>query len=259
MNLILLPEQKPDYQWPPSDPRVRYIRSVLRLGIHGRFFVGVENGLRGLAQIVDDSEKGLFFTVDWEAEVQQPYPLRLVLGLPRPQTARRVLQEMAALGVSALDFFIPEKGEPSYRQSKLWAEGEWEGYCRLGVEQACCTVMPQVRVHDSLKRCLESLHKETDQTAVALDVYEAEAPFSAWSLPAGSRSVVLALGAERGWSATERDALRSHGFAFYHLGGRVLRMETACVAGVALILSQAKWFRGQATVRSDVGVRMADE
>jgi 16S rRNA (uracil1498-N3)-methyltransferase len=46
--------------------------------------------------------------------------------------------------------------------------------------------------------------------------------------------VVLAVGGERGWSAADRMALRAAGFAFHHLGRRVLRAESAAVAALAI-------------------------
>jgi len=54
------------------------------------------------------------------------------------------------------------------------------------------------------------------------------------AVPAG-RPVTLALGAERGWSPAERTLLRESGFTFGHLGDRVLRTETACIAAVTLL------------------------
>jgi RsmE family RNA methyltransferase len=47
--------------------------------------------------------------------------------------------------------------------------------------------------------------------------------------------VMIAIGPERGWSAGERDLLRGLGFEMRHLGSRVLRTETACVAAVAIV------------------------
>jgi RsmE family RNA methyltransferase len=46
---------------------------------------------------------------------------------------------------------------------------------------------------------------------------------------------MIAIGPERGWSAGERDFLRSLSFEMRHLGSRVLRTETACVAAVAIV------------------------
>jgi RsmE family RNA methyltransferase len=66
----------------------------------------------------------------------------------------------------------------------------------------------------------------------ALDLYEASEPLGRIALAA---PVVLAFGPERGWSDSERDRLRDHGFTLAHLGSRVLRVETAVVAAVSVV------------------------
>ena len=71
-------------------------------------------------------------------------------------------------------------------------------------------------------------------TRLALDNYEAPAALGATELAAGA-PIALAIGGERGWSAAERDLLRLHGFAFRHLGARVLRTETAAIAALAIV------------------------
>jgi RsmE family RNA methyltransferase len=71
----------------------------------------------------------------------------------------------------------------------------------------------------------------TGCTRIALDNYEA----SGRMVPVGAaRPLALAFGPERGWSAGERDILRANGFVLAHLGGRVLRSETAVVAAISI-------------------------
>ncbi|WP_415911029.1 16S rRNA (uracil(1498)-N(3))-methyltransferase [Oleiharenicola sp. Vm1] len=53
----------------------------------------------------------------------------------------------------------------------------------------------------------------------------------------GDQPLVLALGPERGWGPRDRAQLRATGFAFAHLGARVLRLETAVIAALALAKS----------------------
>ena len=53
--------------------------------------------------------------------------------------------------------------------------------------------------------------------------------------------IVPPLGPERGWSARDRNALRSAGFTLVHLGPRVLRAETATVAAVAILKARLGW------------------
>ena len=46
---------------------------------------------------------------------------------------------------------------------------------------------------------------------------------------------VLEVGGEGGGGPADRAALRAHGFRLRHLGPRVLRTETACVAGISVL------------------------
>ncbi len=69
---------------------------------------------------------------------------------------------------------------------------------------------------------------------LALDLYEATAPLSGVRIEQTTETI-LAVGPEGGWAPAERDLLRTHGFRLLHLGERVLRTETACVAGVSLV------------------------
>jgi RsmE family RNA methyltransferase len=60
--------------------------------------------------------------------------------------------------------------------------------------------------------------------------------------PLADAPVVLAFGSERGWSAAERDFLRTKNFFLVHLGSRVLRTETAVVTAVALVKARLGLF-----------------
>ncbi len=154
------------------------------------------------------------------------------MGLPRPQTARDILRDATSLGVAALHFVRTDKAETAYASSSLWRSGAWRRCVINGAAQAFCTQLPEVTHGHNLDEILALL--PAGAARLALDNYEASAHLSTFDL-GGARRVVLALGAERGWSAAERDWLRAHGFALVHLGPRVLRTETACIAAVTLL------------------------
>jgi RsmE family RNA methyltransferase len=103
-----------------------------------------------------------------------------------------------------------------------------------GAEQAFCTRIPTLIHFDTLQECLD--HLPSTPNCIALDNYEATLRLSQWQPVAGPS--VLALGAERGWSESERNALRKHGFKLAHLGHRVLKTETAAIAGIVLTLAR---------------------
>ena len=59
------------------------------------------------------------------------------------------------------------------------------------------------------------------------------------ALPSGAdRMVVLTVGPEGGWSGDELDQALAHGFIPVTLGSRILRAETAAVAGLAILQSR---------------------
>jgi RsmE family RNA methyltransferase len=238
MNLILFETAAEAACLAPDDPRAVHIRTVLRLKAGDKLFVGVVNGPRGHATIAADDHEGVRLEIKWEEKTELPRPFWILAGMPRPQTARDLLREAATFGVSALHFFNADKGEPSYADSTLWKTGEWARRLREGAAQAFATNIPAVTQNSSLREALEKIASSApgDAARIALDVYEAGAPLSQIAPARGP--VVLALGAERGWSADERILLRENGFQLAHLGPRVLRTETALVAGLSVLLAR---------------------
>ena len=75
------------------------------------------------------------------------------------------------------------------------------------------------------------------RTMLVLDNYEATTALGTGEF-ALTTPVGIVIGGERGWEAAERDFFRRHGASLAHLGPRVLRTETACVAAVAIVRSR---------------------
>ena len=232
MNLILFEPDELQRPLPIEDPRARHLLTVLRRGLGDRFDAGLIDGPRGKGTLLKVGGSTLEFAFEWGVQPPALAPLRLLIGLPRPQTARKILAEATALGVCAIDFFPAARGEPGYAQSTLWSSGEWRRHLIAGAEQAFCTRLPVVRWTLELRALLTEL--PADGSRLALDNYEASYPLTA-NPPAPP--VSLAIGPERGWSAEERSLLREAGFSLHHLGPRVLRTETAVVAASTLLLS----------------------
>jgi 16S rRNA (uracil1498-N3)-methyltransferase len=230
VNLILLEAGEAAGPLAPDDPRAIHVLKVLRRREGDLFDVGIVNGPRGKATISSIGPAGIAFTFEAAVEATEPDPIHLVVALSRPQTARKILNEAAALGVSSIRFFQSEKGEPSYASSTLWSTPEWRRHLMDGAAQAFDTRIPDVLHSATLAECLSSLPKEC--LRVALDNYESP---SRLSPSLRTRPVALAFGPERGWSGPERALLRKEGFELAHLGARVLRTETAVVAALAIV------------------------
>jgi RsmE family RNA methyltransferase len=234
VNLVLITVDEAKIGLPPDDARARHLRETVGLAVGGTFHVGIENGLRGIATITSLTPQ-LAYSVVWEKSPQARLPLTVLIGLPRPQTAKKVLHDLASLGAARIIFFESAKGDPGYLTSSLWKDGEWREHVLKGTEQACSTLVPEVTRVSSLAVALTGL--EATAWKLALDPYEAT---GAPEISAPANSAVLAIGPERGFADEERAALRAAGFAFAHLGDRILRVEAAALVGGALMLSQLR-------------------
>ena len=230
MNIVLFEPGEAARALPLQDRRAQHVLGVLRCGPGDSFDAGLIDGPRGKATIAAIDSQGLHLDFTWGEEPPPLDPITLLLGLPRPQTARKILEEATALGVEAMHFVTSRRGEAGYARSKLWTTDEWRRHLVDGAAQAFSTRVPEATSGRPLAAALDGLSPAACR--LALDNYEATTSLFEAAL---STPVVLALGPERGWAPEERDALREAGFTFVHLGQRVLRLETATVAAVALV------------------------
>jgi 16S rRNA (uracil1498-N3)-methyltransferase len=238
VNLILFEPAELHQPLAKTDRRAAHLLDVLRRKTGDSFDVGVINGPRGKATLRSVGPEHLSLDFTWDnAHPPPPDPLTLIVGLPRPQTARDILRDATTLGVSALHFVRTEKSERSYAQSTLWTSGEWRRHVVIGAEQAFDTRIPEVTFDRALADALNP--RSSNSLRLGLDNYEAANRLGDVELRA-PMEVVLAIGGERGWSAADRDALRAHHFELVHLGTRVLRTETAVVAALSLLRAKLR-------------------
>jgi len=239
LNIILFQPQEVEHTLLLNDPRARHILDVLRLRPNGTFDAGLIDGPRGTGTLIAITPESLTFSFSWGNPPPSLCPIHLLIGLPRPQTARDILREMTTLGVASLHFIHSDRGERSYRDSSLWKSDGWKRCVIAGAAQAFSTRLPEVTFGTTLPEAIARLPPEI--TRVALDNYEATSDLAAFD-PNGAASAAIAIGSERGWSPNERTVLKNGGFTAVHLGPRVLRTETACIAAATLIKAKLGLF-----------------
>ena len=239
MNLIIFDHAETAQPLPRADPRARHLLEVLRRGVGDTFDAGLVNGPHGKGTLVAVGTDALTLTFAWNPEPPPPPdPITLIVGLPRPQTARDILRDAPTLGVAEIHFVATEKSERNYAASTLWSSDEWRRHVLTGAAQAFDTRIPKVTWHQTLAGVLAGLPEHGAR--FALDNYEGGVALGKCHLLRDT-VVRLAIGPERGWGAEDRDLLRSRGFTLAHLGLRPLRTESAVVAGLAVV----KTVRGQ--------------
>lgn len=229
MNLVLFERSEIGSPLSRRDARAVHVEKVLRRTVGDLFDAGIVNGPRGKATVTALGPGTLAFAFEALADPPPADPLHLLVALPRPQTARKILSEATSLGVASIRFFPAEKGEPSYATSSLWKTPQWRRHLVEGAAQAFDTRLPEILHHPGIAEAADGLPPGC--TRIALDNYEAARRMGAVGF---ASPLALAFGPERGWSAAERALLRLRGFELAHLGPRVLRTETAVVAAISV-------------------------
>jgi 16S rRNA (uracil1498-N3)-methyltransferase len=237
LNLVLFSPEETGRPLPRADRRADHILEVLRRKPGDTFDAGLVNGPLGKATLIRLEPKELHLSFAWGETPPAPPPLTLVVGLPRPQTARDILRDATTMGATTLCFVTTGRSEPSYARSKLWTTGEWRRHVLAGAEQAFSTFVPEVKSGDPLVAAVGSHPAATMR--LALDHYEAAHPLATVQ-PTPGRPVVLAIGPERGWTRRDREILQAAKFDLVHLGRRVLRTETAVIAALTLIRARTE-------------------
>lgn len=288
MNIILLRKEElsgGNFSFAKTDERFLHIKKVLKLGVGSVFKAGIIDGEKGTAEITSLSDELLTarLTVseqaDGGADVSALPPIKLILGFPRPIQLRRILRDVAGLGIEALYLTGTELGEKSYLQADIAAETEIERLLIDGCSQAGDTHIPKVYRAYSVRHFFDRYEDDIrpDHLRAALDVPFQIEQGSQGSIEQnrmkqgyigqnrighahseqgdtlcipvmhplpqlqwdGKQTLWLAVGNERGWSLNERLLFAKKQFTAYTMGRRILRTETAVTSAVAVCLANS--------------------
>ena len=161
----------------------------------------------------------------------------MIIGFPRPIQLKRLLRDIAALGVCEVHLTGTELGEKSYMQSTLVEKGNAYKMLLDGTVQAGSTYVPELFLHKSLSECLAFL--SDDDVRLALDNKNPSMRLqeALQKKTATERKVIAAIGSERGWTDRERKLLEDKGFIRCGMGERIMRTETAATVAGSIILN----------------------
>ncbi|MBI9099870.1 MAG: RNA methyltransferase [Spirochaetaceae bacterium] len=234
MNLILFKKEEISIPVLSDDIRYQHIKKILKLQQADTFDSGIINGPGGKGFLREFTPEYMIvdFTEEWQSE--HLFPVTLIIGIPRPPTARRLLKDITSMGIDRIWFTGTELGEKSYLSSKLWKNNKYMEYVLEGAQQGESTLLPEIRRFYSLKECLKQLD---GGQYCALDNNESD--FSVSQFRSTGERTVIAVGSERGWTDNERVLLKKNHFSLLSMGTRVLRTETACAMATGFILAAA--------------------
>ncbi len=237
MNIVLFEKEEINKPLSRSDSRGKHITEILKFSIKDSFDAGIINGPKGKCHITDINDSFIHFIFrEDRLNYNQVHPVVLITSFARPSESKKILKNVTSIGVKAICFVKTEKCEKSYMNSSLWKDSSYRDYLIDGAVQAFETDIPELYFFNSLRECLENSTVSLSEEKAALDNYEYTEKLSRISFSKGfSSTAAIAVGGERGWSSSERELFRKSGFTLCSLGKRVLKTETACIAGITLV------------------------
>ena len=240
-----------------SDGRAEHVLNVLHGTVGQVLKTGEIDGLVGTSVITEirdlhEREEGsaqrgsglLAGTVTVECShterAAEPW-FDLLLAPPRPRVLKRLLPQLAALGVGKIVLVGAEKVEKAFWGAQLLKEEVYRPLLIEGLMQCGTARMPTIRCERNFRRYAEA---QMDAEFAGCEKIVAHPQPSALNLQLSTlnpqlstRRCVLAVGPEGGWTDGEVEMLEGRGFRRYSLGGRILRTDTAAIALIAQLMA----------------------
>ena len=217
--------------------RAAHILGVLHGEVGQLLKTGEVDGGIGTGEIVEivRSEGGEGPTVRVKVchgqESLRPW-IDLVLAPPRPRVMKRLLPQLAAMGVGRIVLVGAKKVEKDFWGATLLKEENYRPLLIDGLMQAGTSILPTLESRRNFRRFVETELDALFPTARRIVAHPYWAEGAKVSGVAAGRPL-LAIGPEGGWTDDEVALLEAKGFARYSLGPRILRTDTATIALVA--------------------------
>jgi 16S rRNA (uracil1498-N3)-methyltransferase len=191
-------------------------------------------GGQATAEITQLDRHGVEVAPGQREHVPRPIPLHLCLAAAVCKGPRQdwLIEKCTELGVPELFPILTE------RSVVRPARGRAERWRRLSIEaakQSQQAWLPTIHPPCPLASVLEQAGR-FDAAWIALPTAATELSEAVGRLPGETRSVMLLIGPEGGFSAEELTSAERAGLMGVRLGGTILRVETAAIAAAAVVL-----------------------
>lgn len=243
MNICLFSKEEISKTLSRKDERAEHIIKVLHKKPGDEFTAGIIDGKSGTARILSVTEEGISFTFTPMGDGKPLTKLDMIIGFPRPIQLKRLLRDIAALGVGRVYLTGTDLGEKSYMQSTLVEKGSAYKMLLDGTVQAGSTHVPELFLYKTLDECLSAIESEITGTGkrnvyrFALDNVNPAMRLADALADKNCERVIAAIGSERGWTERERQLLENTNYIRCGMGERIMRTETAATVAGSIILS----------------------
>jgi len=211
--------------------RLSHLRNIIKVSIDDSLKVTLINkGIaKALVKKIDDHLIQLEITSEF---IHHKTPdIRLVVGVSRPQTSKKIIEHATSLGIKSIDFFKAELSEKSYLTSKVFTEdNQLEKLTMLGLSQSAKYCMPPIiKTHLRKEAIVENLNKGEQKLILSLNSKQTiiKNPLDL------KKPIHLVIGPERGFTKNEEDYFINQGFRPVLISNSTLRVEIACFSALS--------------------------
>ena len=196
----------------------------------GQVFDVVANGFLHRAEIVSADEHEVVFALHEELETESALPVHLLMAVFKFDHMEWGIEKATELGVARITPVLARRTEKHLAQAAAKRVERWRRIVREAAQQSRRSDVPLVDEPVALKAALGTVSAEKK---LLLAETEQENSLKA-ALQSEFASVALAIGPEGGWTAEEMALFSESGWKHVTLGPRILRAETAAIAGLAV-------------------------
>ena len=221
--------------------RAAHVLEVLHGEVGQTLKTGEVDGRIGTGEIVEitrgagDQGPAIRVRVCHDQESLRPW-VDVILAPPRPRVMKRLLPQLAAMGVGRIVLVGARKVEKDFWGATLLKEENYRPLLIDGLMQAGTSILPKLEVRRSFRRFvadeLDAMFPATRRVVAHPYSHPSHSSCPSCSSRAPDR-LLLAVGPEGGWTDDEVELLESKGFRRYSLGPRILRTDTAVIALLA--------------------------
>ena len=237
MNRILFEESElaADGRATFGGVRAEHVRTILHGEVGQTLKTGVVDGPIGTGVIERIDGETVTVRCVHDREALPPW-IDLILAPPRPRVMKRLLPQLAAMGVGRLVLVGAAKVEKAFWGAQLLKEEIYHPLLVDGLMQAGTTALPTIQLERGFGRWLEGGRFEEQFAGQSDRIVAHPDPQATNHAPRTTSRPVLAIGPEGGWTDDEVARLEAHGFRRMSLGPRILRTDTATIALLARLM-----------------------
>jgi 16S rRNA (uracil1498-N3)-methyltransferase len=231
-RLVIEPNQKQDDRLSLTPQQQHYLTRVLRMGEGDRFVAMDGKGKAWLAEIIGTSAK-IIESIFISTEL--PVAITLIVALPKGNGFDEVVRSCTELGVATFMPVISDRTLLKPSPNKL---DRWRKIATEAAEQSERQIVPAIL--EPIKFTTAIATVVDSQTDCYICVARGNRSYL-WNCLSQRQSdnskIVIAIGAEGGWTEKEIDTAIAVGFQPVSLGRRILRAVTAPIAAITLTVA----------------------